>query len=344
MRSDNDRDEIVIPPEEVTAFLESLREQHAEEEEWDEQSLKLLDNMHSALNDGKYYDAFVFAKKLHAHEYAKYMDEIEACYLCCAEHNVGEALAFLTERMIYRNDGRPSPEAFPFICRLADMGYIRSFIWLAECYNWGIGCDIDREKAAKHYVESIIFGNNNRAKELYKSLNPEADYPIADEKYSGIIHSIIHSGMGWLARVKLAEMIMEGKIKEYAPASAFALLMLEYNDGYYSNDGILLLLLAQCYLNGVGTEADHFKAYIALNDAEFELDGFVEYADDGFWQNSAEESLYEAKDYTVALEKARVLLKETEEKIDCPDDILMTEELEKENPRWIKRRQGKTAS
>ncbi|MBO4398547.1 MAG: hypothetical protein J5795_00275, partial [Lachnospiraceae bacterium] len=89
MRSDNDRDEIIIPPEEVTAFLESLREQHAEVEEWDEQSLELLDNMQAALGDGKYYDAFVFAKNLHAHEYAKYMDEIEACYLCCAEHNVG---------------------------------------------------------------------------------------------------------------------------------------------------------------------------------------------------------------------------------------------------------------
>ena len=41
---------------------------------------------------------------------------------------------------------------------------------------------------------------------------------------------------------------------------------------------------------------------------------------------------------------ARSAIEETEEKIDCPDDILMTEELEKENPRWIKRRQGKTAS
>ena len=346
MLSDDNRDEIIIPPEEVTAFLESLRQQRAEEEEWDEQSMEFLNNMQSALSDGKYYDAFVYAQKLHAHEYAKYMDEIEACYLCCAEHGEGEALAFLTERIIYRNDGRPSSEAFPNIRRLADMGYIRSFIWLAECYNWGIGCDIDREKAAKYFAESIIFGKNNRAKELYRSLNLETDYPVADRQYRDIIQIILHKRDCEAARTKFAELIMEEKIEEYCPASAYAVLMRGYNRSPHGNDGILLLHLAECFVNGIGVEADYVIALAILENAVFELELYLEYPDD-YMQDDADKPLYEVKDYAVALENVKALITETEQRADkagipceLADDIDWREELEREEhkPRWIKRR------
>lgn len=336
MRSNDNCNEIIIPQEDVLTFLESLRQKKIEEEEQNEQCQESFRNMQAAINNGKYNDAFVFAKELQKRAYTAFQDEIEACYLCCAEHDVREALVFLTERMIYRNDGKPTAEAFPYICRLADMGYIRSFLWAAECYDWGIGCSINRREAAKYYAEAILFENNARAKERYKKLDLAHDYPVADKAVWAALYHILRGEMGWMARVKFAELIMEGNIKEYDPAAAFAVLLSGYGRINGDEEGIYYLRLAECYLYGIGVETDYSMAYVLLEFADFLLECLVEDSDWG-WQEGSGESIYEAKDYVAALEKVKLLLKETEEKVDCPDDMMLFDEIETVKPQWIKR-------
>ena len=62
MRSNDNCNEIIIPQEDVLTFLESLRQKKIEEEEQNEQCQESFRNMQAAINNGKYNDAFVFAK------------------------------------------------------------------------------------------------------------------------------------------------------------------------------------------------------------------------------------------------------------------------------------------
>ncbi|SEA70658.1 hypothetical protein SAMN05216349_12371 [Oribacterium sp. KHPX15] len=186
-----------------------------------EQAIEVcVKSMHSALSDGKYETAFKLAKKLQGYSTFTNRDEIEACYKVCAEHGILEALIYQMENYIDTDKEEVNPEAFPYLYQLAELGYVKSFRWLADCYSQGIGCERDLYKSEHLYQEGMIFDCDEYCRKTYANLNLEI------EEYSGndplmiaiktIVCSINEEKVDY-TRIEIAKLILEGKLKEYMP-------------------------------------------------------------------------------------------------------------------------------
>ena len=67
------------------------------------------------------------------------------------------------------------PGAFQYLQKLSEIGYIRSFRWLGDCYQFGIGCVRDPKKAERCYFEGMLFDKNEYCKSWYAQMRPELE-------------------------------------------------------------------------------------------------------------------------------------------------------------------------
>ena len=280
-----------------------------EETNVEEQEYAIL--MRDSLIEGNYEIAFDNANKLRFGS-LKYRDEIENCIIECANNGVLEAIIFLARKWINKGNRRVTPEAFTYLKKLNDMDYIGSFRWLADCYFNGIGCEQDLKKSEKLYFEAMLFDYSRYSRDMYMHFHPE----IYDYTGNDLLKRLIRcyafdtDGESYYARVKIAELIMDGKIQDYEPATAYALLKHDYE-----YDGISYYRLGKCVLNGLGTEVNPVLAKAILEDALFDLELIVEDFKDDTSSDLACTVIFEEKDFVKALDETRLLIEQAQREI-----------------------------
>ena len=308
--------------------------------------------MRQALSEGHYEEAFVSAKALRSEKCSMDLKrEAEQCCVVCADNGVLDAMILETERMLNRSDGRPVADAFPYLQKLADAGYIRSFLWIAECYYEGIGCERDLKKAKSYFLEAVLFGDNQMAKRMLARMQPESaerrEHPM-----NRILRNLLSEDQNKVdfARIRVAELILDGKLQGYASNSAYVLLKLTYPRFWDCDDGIAQYRLGECVLNGIGTPRNPYVADELFRMAEADLECTLDYLDDEFTQEIMRETLHTEDGYRKVFEKIGSLIAQTAEEmrqIEMQDAVQMCggyqefdmyfDEWEKEVPEYIKR-------
>ncbi len=308
-----EHNEIEIELDDFAAYTVELSYQNAEEDEMNAECLDYADVMRKSLENGEYHKALDNAKELKRRCYLKYREEIGRCYEICARHDVLEALVYEVDKFTKSGGGRVIPEAFPFLEKLNAMGYIDSFRWVADCYFGGIGCEKDKIKSERLYFEGMLFGKSDYCRNMYGSMHPELEKYNGDDLLKNLVRNISFSRgvRDDYERIKIAELILDGRIKEYRHESAYVLLK---NAGY-TYDGYADYLLGECVLNGIGTTANLIVAKqlfeLAFNDMECLIRDF----DDDWARRIMEESYHEKNDYENAFDNINRLLDEIKYKI-----------------------------
>ncbi|MCR5376185.1 MAG: hypothetical protein K6E71_05505 [Lachnospiraceae bacterium] len=345
----NDTDDVEEAQEILGQFLADLSAQSAESIEKEERDAKCregAESMRTAIAAGNYDEAYANAETLRRNGYGPFQEEVEQCVRICADHDIEPAVIHVAERYMTRGDGRVLPEAFPYLKKLAEAGYIRSFRWIADCYHHGIGCEKDDNKAAKYYLEAVLFGENELSKRTLQCMRPELKDYQGDDLGKKLVRCLTFGDTKQerSARTKLAEMILDGHFGEYAAESAYGLLKRSFKYLSLDDDGIAAYRLGECLLRGVGTTANPVAASFVLDEATFQL----QYEDT---ENAEEEeddsmSLYTLRDYKKALSNVEELQRQAERMLEeiaesqgsAPDDELILEEWENESlPTHIKR-------
>ena len=124
----------------------------------------VLNAMRNALADGCYASAYLYSERLKSlgnirhgfcHYFSHYEDEIYECALICAENGEIHSIISLMKKYTAQQ-GFIDPRAFYWCKKLYQVGYIPSIRWVAECYEKGIGCEIDVKAAFQYYFEGML--------------------------------------------------------------------------------------------------------------------------------------------------------------------------------------------
>jgi len=281
-----------------------------------EEKIEIAKEMRKALKDENYATAFSLAKKLKMISPYSYGKEAEKCFKICAEHDVFEAILYMAEKYVFRQRYPLycSTEDFMNLKKLADRGYINSFRWLADCYAYGKGCERNPQMAQKYYFEGMLFGESLYCKERCIDYNWELmDYDGIDF-IKMLTKKLLFADEDCCneARIRIAELVYNGNVKEYDRESAYAILW----RAYPSNTGIVEYLLGECVLKGIGTDPDPIVAARILSEA---VDGLYDITEpvegNKEWVNKILlESGRSLEEYQVALKNAESLLEEAEGK------------------------------
>ncbi len=310
-------DEIELSSAEIAGNMGYAIMERLEEDDVGDKNRLLCLSMRDALNDRRYKAAYNKAMELMKGGYSKYRHEIEDCIMTCAENDLPEAMIYEAERYTKHGDGQAKPEAFPYLKKLSDMGYINSFRYLADCYYHGIGCERNMKAAEKSYFEAMLFDYSEHARDRYLSFHPDFEEYEGDDLIKRLIHSIAYEYRSRYryAHSKLGELILDGKIKEYARETGFGLLC---HWGY--DDGISSYRLGECILYGIGTEPDAIVALMVLEAAYDDLDYIINDFDDELTQKMIAESFHEEKDFINAREETLRLIEYAKEEISKLDE------------------------
>ncbi len=308
-------DEIDI---DINDFLGDMNEKEGEEE-YESEELEYYTLMSDFLAAGNYNKAFENAKKLKCGGYSKYKEEIDNCYIECADHGVFDALVFLVNKYT-RSDGKVKPDVFEYLVKLNDMGYIGSFRWMADCYYRGIGCEQDLKKAEKLYFEAMLFDYSDYSRDKYMTFHPELKEYAGNNLLKRLIRCYAYdiNRQASLARIKIAELIMDGKIEEYEPKTAFVLLKKGIEE-----DGLSSYRLGKCVLNGFGTDANPVVAKIILETAREDLEWVIEDFEDDLTREYAGADFHEKKDYVEALDETILMIEQAKCEISKMDEYDM---------------------
>ena len=325
---DND-DAVHIDIEEFAAYMADVRLNtlYAEQVEAEIEANYLA--MHDNLKQGSYNEAFECAKTLRIIDFSRYIDEILSCYKECAENDMIDAMIELVRFYVDRRTLTIKAQAFPWLKRLSEFGYIESFRWLADCYYNGIGCEKDLSKASHSYFEAVLFDFDGYSREQLRKIYAHQEWP--EDTISRLVKmDVLNMEYWWQARTKIAELILNGTIKEYAPETAVFLL------GQPRGDGIGGYILGECLLNGIGTDVNPVLAKYVLEEAQWDIE---------FRDEESEGSLYEDYDYDQAYDRVTELLadaelkiKELKEKNDYIDEEQIIDDWENEKIIRIKRK------
>ncbi|MBO4457853.1 MAG: sel1 repeat family protein [Butyrivibrio sp.] len=293
-----------------------------------------VEEYYSALNDnlkqGLYNAAFECAQALRSLDFSKYMDTVISCYKKCAENDMVDAMLELVRFYIDRRSLTLKAEAFPYLKRLSELGYIESFRLLADYYYYGIGCEKDLIKASHSYFEAVLFDFDGYSREQLRNIYAHREWP--DDTISRLIKmDVLYMENWWHARTKIAELILNGKIKEYAPETAVYLMR------KLRSDEIGGYILGECLLNGIGTDVNPVIARYILEEVKLDIEFGVE---------ESEGSPYENYDYDQAYDRVTELLvdaehkvQELQEKNDYIDEEQIINDWENEKITTIKRKQ-----
>ncbi len=176
-----------------------------------------------------------------------------------------------------------------YLCikKLSELGYIESFRWLGDCYYYGLGCEKNAQKANHSYFEAVLFNNDEYSRQKLQIITPELKEYRGNVSLKTMMNRLIFGGVDNKyycsddIRVKIAELILDGKIKEYAPATGYFLLwkVCHHKFDYYG-DGIAQYRLGECLLNGYGTEKNAVMALEILDDASFSIEETIKRLED----------------------------------------------------------------
>ena len=266
--------------EDLQSFIEELNS--VEEREIEEiEHLELCELMKKYLNDRDYEISFTYASELSGIDYGRFKDDIDTCIQKCAENKVEKAAIFLVEKNFIYGAKKIEPNDFSYLKFLAHIGYINSFQWLGDCYYYGIGCKKNRNKASQLYFEGLLFGDNKYCRIRFSELCSENEFLNRMDFNSDIFQRLLSTNDYCFeeARVMIANLILEDKIKEYYPSSAYAIL----KNHNYRYDGFSYYLLGKCLLDGIGTNPDPYIASILLDDAQYDLEDLINEKREYFW-------------------------------------------------------------
>ncbi len=335
----------------------------AEDSEREDHCNEYADAMRTALAQEQYHKAWLEARELGKLSYPEYRDEIESCYKECADHGVEPALIHMMEKGISREHNKVKEDAFPYIKELSGRGYIPGFRWLADCYYYGIGCEKDMKSAEKLYFEGMLFDDDDYCREKYRYFHPEPAEFDGGGLIKELVRDMVYTSSDY-ARLRIGELILEGQISEYAPASAYSLLKprrseyasiykLSWLDFRKYDDGFYFSLLGECMLRGIGTDADPVVALQIFELALEDLEWIVTDPKDEYAKEAIEKTYHEEKDFVEALDRTKRLIQEAKDQIREQGEYnIMTEhngvvdpeeifkEWEKEVPLYIKRAAG----
>ncbi|MCR4745751.1 MAG: hypothetical protein K5894_11065 [Lachnospiraceae bacterium] len=250
----------------IDSFIAMVDQSIADDELYEEIAYEedlIQSNMHEAMRKENYQDLFSYSIKLSKISYAKFKREIDSSIEKCAKNGVVDALIFLMEKYTVRGNGTLCPEAFPVLKKLSDIGYIKSFQWLGDCYYYGIGCERDLKLANNAYFEGDLFGESEHCKTKMEVINKELREYKGNDFFQSMISDLLWNHKVSEVRLVIAEMIIEGKLKDYQTETA--ILLLKESD---TADGYSYYRLAECFSYGIGTSIDYIKAYSALEWAE----------------------------------------------------------------------------
>ncbi len=155
-------------------------------------------------------------------------------------------------------------KAFPYLKQLADLGYIKSFKWLADCYYYGFSCEINKKLAKKYYFEGMLFDESDYCKRRFADLQPGLKEYCGASPLINYVKSMVYEKKesSANARLRIAELILDEEIEEYRPESAYVIMKQEYmHKGITDN-----YRLAECVYKGIGTEKNPAAAEWLLDE------------------------------------------------------------------------------
>ena len=281
-----------------------------EKREIKERNLRILSCMKAYLEAKDYASARRCADIIRTDSFYEFKEELNNCYFVCAEHGDLEALLYC--QSMQKRTGHPTVSESRYLKVLAKSGYILAFDRLGDCYLKGIdnpdvkipvsgqegyymvpmcpgeeyrrhpGYGADLKNALTCYLKGVIFTDDNYCYRQVLSLSggfekmkktfPEDIWKLFDEKEEFGI-----------ARVRLANKIYNGEVKEFPPAASYLI----YKDLYLSNciptyektalTGMTAIYnLFTCLKEGIGTKRNPYAALYVLSDAihtcELEMD------------------------------------------------------------------------
>lgn len=297
--------EIEINPGEISSFFEELKFELFEQERLKEYLEEREAAMWRAFLSRDYELAFKDAKEIKdiMPEYRK--KEVGGCIKECAENGNKTALIYVVDSILKINNGMVSAEMFPYLKKLAVYGYIPSFRYLADCYAYELGCKKDMGIADKLYFEGALFANDPYCKDVYHNLHPSNVSDPNDNIEKKVINRILSSDKWYEeeARTMYAEFILDGKLPDYGPGDAYALL----KSIDYGGDCFCQYRLGDCMLNGIGTKPSANIAYDLLDDACFNFRWVIENGYKRFLEFN-EYSLRTEYEFINSYERAKTLL------------------------------------
>ncbi len=299
-------------------FAEVRTDAEYEEERDNEREITLYE-MKEALESGMYSKAFESARQLKNIGFSKNRDEILSCYKECAEHDVVEALQEMVSLSVDRRKTIAKPEAFPYLYRLSELGYVESLRWLADCYYYGIGCEADKSKANRCYFEDFLFNDSEYSKSRLQLINPALEEYSGDDIIKKVMRQLVFGHNKYyysskaVARVKTAEMILDGQIKEYSAETGYYILRNLGKD--ITEDGVAKLRLGECVLNGIGTKPNAFAALEVLEEAQFEIQWTLDHMEEEETRRELIYDFHDGYDYGLMLDRVNALISEANEKI-----------------------------
>ncbi len=329
--------EIEMEPEEFAEFVERANRESARKDEMSDAVAALLLLMRDFLSVGEYGSAFECTRELRFIAYHQYKQEIDDCIKTCADHDAVNAVIWLFEKMVNPSSGKIAPEAFPYLVKLADWGYIPSFRWIGDCYLNGIGCEHDIKKAEHYYFEGMVFEGNDYCKKKLTELLPELKNYSGDDLIKVIAKRFLCADGYDVIYVlsRFGELVIDGKIKEYRQESGIPLLMRALD----TIDGFAHFKLAEYFINRSADYNDCVIAASLLGEAKYALEFMdCDYAgEDISWL--LEEALRTEQDYREALEQTYKLceaVKGVDINSSCSHEIY--ENWKNDYPKFIRRR------
>ena len=282
-------------------------------EVYEEANENIQFQMKWALREKDYKLAYECAQKLSAISFMKHKDDILNCIEECADAGMIDAAVWMMDWYIAKGTGKMVPEAFPFLKLLAEAGYVRSFRWMADCYYFGIGCVRDEKMAARYYLEGFLFDRDEICGKRCRELYPRNEEDGEDHPIKALIRELILGENEDMARERIASLILDGVIADYEPQTAVFLLKL-CHDGMWEVFGMSAFKLAECFVNGVGTEKNLFLALYFLEMATDELN-YMPIKGDEEWQEEYANTLYAEVNFQAAYQAAEKMRREVMEEI-----------------------------
>lgn len=308
------------------------------------------DKMRAFIAKGYYEGAYTHARTLKRLDYSSYRAEIDDCIQLCAERGVLEALIDMATKYKRNNMGRPDPEAYYYLEKLAEAGYIQSFRYLADCYRFGIGCDEDKERAEDFYLKGVLFDRDEYCLDKYRELHAGEPRYHADKDVNGALESIIEDNFNnEFARIRIAELILDGRLKEYEQDAAYVIL--KKTKYWHCWPDAPQNLLGECLLKGWGVDKNPIVALQILEDSLHEFKELEYQFSTDEEENLKMETFHDAEYYRQEYEKTVQLIEWARETVDklemdyeyflsygeMDDAELIYSEWEESDPQWIKK-------
>lgn len=312
----DNNDAIHVDVEEFAAHMADIRADLMLNEQYISEEEKNYEDLYGNLKQGLYDNAFKCAQTLRRLHLSKYKDDIISCYKICSEHDVASAMFEMVSLSVDKRKMTVKPEAFPYLYRLSELGYVESFRWLADCYYYGIGCEADKSKANKSYFEDFLFNGSEYSKRKLRLLNPELEEYCGDDIIKKLMNRLVFGNNVYYynakvsAEVKIAEMILNGQIKDYSAETGYYILR---ND--VTEDGVAKLRLGECVLNGIGTMPNAFAALEVLEEAQFEIQWTLDRIDEEETMRELKYNFHDGYDYGQMLDRVNEMISEAQEQI-----------------------------